>query len=388
MPALALGLLRVEAEHVATAAFPFADDHFLDLEVVGDRLVAAGPGEHLGFDLAQLAQRCRQDVAPETARQRQEIGRRIHPRIADKHAAAEPPGAQILLDPGDGGDIGGVARQHPGSHRHAVAGHCQRDDHLRLVVPPLFIMAAPAQRGIKAATPFGGLFVGGVDLEIGRRRVVEDQIDIEPEQIGRLQKDVALDLFRPRQEEVEGAVELVDAEPLRLRQERDIGQPVGGAGELRAGLFQALRRHREERRFVRRCQPGLFGAAPDSGADAEILPQLPRRQHHAQFEDPLDLDLGERGTAVGDRIAGFEHPVDALDEALEPVAVDPIGATEIVHHPRLGALGRGVPGVLGQGVISDRRAVPITPFGDPKIHAQPIAPIRLLINENIIKSCV
>ena len=112
VPALALGLLRVEAEHVATAAFALADHHFLDLKVVGNRLVAARPAQHLGLDLSELAQRCRQDVAPETARQRQEIGRRIHPGIADKDAAAEPPGTQILLDPGDGGDIGGVARQH------------------------------------------------------------------------------------------------------------------------------------------------------------------------------------------------------------------------------------------------------------------------------------
>ena len=232
MPALALGLLRVEAEHIAPTALAIPDHDFLDLEVVGDRLVAPRPGQHLGLDLAQLAQRCGQDVAPEAARQRREIGRRIHPGIADKDAAPEPPGAQILLDPGDGGDIGGVARQHPGTHRHAVARHRQCHNHLRLAVPAFLIMTASAQRRIKPAAPFGGLVIGGVDFEVGGCRVVEDQIDIEPEQIGRLQKDLALDLFRPHQEEVEGAVELVDAKPFGFRQERDIGQPVGGTGEL------------------------------------------------------------------------------------------------------------------------------------------------------------
>ena len=35
--------------------------------------------------------------------------------------------------------------------------------------------------------PFRSRFIGGVDLEVGRCRIVEDQVDIEPEQIrGRL----------------------------------------------------------------------------------------------------------------------------------------------------------------------------------------------------------
>ena len=54
MPALALGLLRVEAEHIAPTALAIPDHDFLDLEVVGDRLVAPRPGQHLGLDLANL----------------------------------------------------------------------------------------------------------------------------------------------------------------------------------------------------------------------------------------------------------------------------------------------------------------------------------------------
>ena len=98
---------------------------------------------------------------------------------------------------------------------------------------------------------------------------------------------------------------------------------------------------------MRRTQPGTLGAAPDRRPNAEILPQPPRRQHDAQFEHPLDLGQGR--IAVGNRVARLDHPVDALDEALEPVAVDLVGTAEIVHHPGLGALGGGVPGVLGVG---------------------------------------
>jgi hypothetical protein len=52
------------------------------------------------------------------------------------------------------------------------------------------------------------LLVGFIDLEIGRGGVVEDQIDIDTEQIGCFEKDLALDAVRPDGEEVERAVEL------------------------------------------------------------------------------------------------------------------------------------------------------------------------------------
>ena len=139
---------------------------------------------------------------------------------------------------------------------------------------------------------------------------------------------------------------------------------------------------------MRRTQPGTLGAAPDRRPDTEILPQLPRRQHDAQFEHPLDLDLRQGRIAVGNRVARLEHPVDALDEAPEPVAVDLVGAAEIVHHPGLGAFGGGVPGVLGQRVIGDGRAVPVTPFGDPQIHAQRISPLSIRFNIHMAMSCV
>ena len=85
--------------------------------------------------------------------------------------------------------------KHPGADRHAVAGDGQRDDHLRLIVAAFLAVAAPAQRRIEASAPFlRGCSSGLVDLEIGRGGVVEDQIDIEPEQIGGLEEDVALDL--------------------------------------------------------------------------------------------------------------------------------------------------------------------------------------------------
>jgi hypothetical protein len=62
---------------------------------------------------------------------------------------------------------------------------------------PYLAVAAPAQWCKQPPTPFLGLLVGFIDLEIGRGGVVEDQIDVEAEQIGCFEKDFALDAVRP-----------------------------------------------------------------------------------------------------------------------------------------------------------------------------------------------
>src|SRR6476661_6128219 len=129
---------------------------------------------HLGLDVAHAAHRHGQDVATQSAAELGQVVGRIHPGIADEETAAKPPGAQIVLDAGHSSHVGDVAGQHPGAYRHAVAGHRERDDHLRLVVAPFLAVAAPTQRGVEAASPFPLLLVRLVDLEIGGRRVVED----------------------------------------------------------------------------------------------------------------------------------------------------------------------------------------------------------------------
>jgi hypothetical protein len=95
------------------------------------------------------------------------------------------------------------------------------------------------------------------------------------------------------------------------------------------------------------------------------------RQHDAPVVDPLDL--GQSARAGRHRVAALEDAVDALDQPLESVAVNPVGAAETMDHPRLGTLGFGVPGIFGQGVIGDCRAVLVPPLGDPQVHAYEIS---------------
>ena len=83
-------------------------------------------------------------------------------------------------------------------------------------------------------------------------------------------------------------------------------------------------------------------------------------------------DLRGRGGS-GDRLALVEHAVDAVDQALQGGAVELIGPAEIVHDLRLGTFRRGVPSVLGQGIVGDGGSVPILSFRDPEIHAQRLA---------------
>ena len=255
----------------------------------------------------------------------------------------------------------------PGADRHAVACHRQGDDHLRLVVAAFLAVAAPAQWRKQPPTPFLGLLVGFIDLEIGRGGVVEDQIDVEAEQIGGFEKDFALDAVRPDGEEIKRPVELIDAKSDDIGQEGNVGYPARGTSELGAGHIQPVRRHGEECGLMRRGQFAFGDAAPNRRADAEIVPQAARGQHDAEFEHLLDLDLRDRRRrgGTGDRLALIEHAVDAVNQALQGGAVELVRAAEIVHDACLGAFGCGVPGVLGQGVIADCRTVPILSLRDP-----------------------
>jgi hypothetical protein len=197
-----------------------------------------------------------------------------------------------------------------------------------------------------------------------------------------------LDPIRPDSEEIERAVELIDGEAGGIGQKRDIGQPAFGTGELGAGRIQPVRRHGEEGRLMRRGQAALGDATPDRRADAEILPQTARGQHHAELEHMLDVDRGGLRGAVGDGLPLVEHAVDAVDQALQRSPVELVGAAEIMHDARLGPLGGGVPVVLGQRVIRDRGAVPIPALRHPQVHVQWIARESLPVNGEMAESCV
>ena len=233
-------------------------------------------------------------------------------------------------------------------------------------------MAALAQRREQLATPQLAVPVRFVDLEVGGGGVVEDQVDVEAQQVGAAQEHVALDLVAPDGEEVERTIELVDGQFVRLWQPSDVGQPARCTAQFRAWIVEALCRHGEQRHLVRRAQVSLCQARADGRADAEFLPQGAGGQHNAEFEDGIDRDVGQAGLAAGGQGVdgiGVDDALDGGDEALQGGFVELIGAAEVVDDLRLGALGLGVPDILGEGVVGDGGAIAVTPLGDAQIHA-------------------
>jgi len=92
-------------------------------------------------------------------------------------------------------------------------------------------------------------------------------------------------------------------------------------------------------------------AGADGLADAEFLPHGTGGQHDAEFEDGVDLDIGEAGLAACGQGAdgiGVDDALDGGDQALQGGFVELIGAAEVVDDLRFGALGLGVPDIFGE----------------------------------------
>ncbi len=168
---------------------------------------------------------------------------------------------------------------------------------------------------------------------------------------GEIRKDVALDCFRPHQQEVESAVELVNAKPFRLRQKRDIGQPVGGAGELRAGLFSS------RCAAIAKSAVSCGALSPAPSARNESLLRLPMTGPHRMAQstcsvmfgngarprfcraeatkawEPFPTKRSQRGGPARFRGGGY---LDNLSEALPFFAVSSIQDDEKCRHSDLG----------------------------------------------------
>jgi hypothetical protein len=122
---------------------------------------------------------------------------------------------------------------------------------------------------------------------------------------------------------------------------------------------------------MRGGQLGAGHAGADGLANAQLLPQAAGGQYDAEFEDSVDLDLGEGGLAAqGQGVGGIgiDDAVDAGDQALQGGCADPISAPEAVHHPHFRALGGGVPDILGESAVGGRGAVAVASLGDAQIH--------------------
>ena len=282
-------------------------------------------------------------------------------------------------------DVGGVAGQDPGAHRHAVAGHRERDDHLRIVVAALLGVPALPQRREGQAAPALGRDVLVVAFEPGGGGVVEDQVDVELEQIDAVPEHLLLDRIAVLGQDVERAIELVEGEIPGLGQPDPI-EPALVAGELGARPGEALRGHRQQapphavraaprppagRRSPGRCRAGPRAARPRGRRRARSSPRS---------RSPVRAAFAPAAAVAG---VGIEHPADAAHQPLQRGAVEAIGAAEAVHHLGLDVALLGMADVLGERVVADDRAVLVPALRGPKVHAHAYSVSRSLQSTEI-----
>jgi hypothetical protein len=181
---------------------------------------------------------------------------------------------------------------------------------------------------------------GDVAFEVGRGGVDEDHVAGQVQQRRRAIEDALRDLGKRVQEEVHGAIGRVLVKG-GTAEERDALLGPVRRGELGARLETTVGDEREQHLLdhVAGEAPSLTDAHQRVG-DTQPLPQCAQHVGAAETPGVHDLDLAARGRT--NRLGGLQEPGDRRDEAGERLAVDLVGAAEVVDHlgdrrTRLGA---------------------------------------------------
>jgi hypothetical protein len=213
--------------------------------------------------------------------------------------------------------------------------------------------------------------VGGLDLPVRRGRVHEQDVQVEVEQVRHRREDLRGDLVQGVEQEVHRPVGLIVRQPGQAVDGHPLGDPTGG-GQLGAGFQGALRDQGEHHPLDRlTVQPPPGGDLADGRADPEPFPQPVQGPCPAEAAGIEHLDLpapGRRRGLFGGEVAG-----DRGDQPGQRVAVDLVGAPEVVDH--FGGRGAGlwVALVVRQLQVGHHRAVPVGPPTLPQVHDHTLA---------------
>src|SRR5215217_4616253 len=135
----------------------------------------------------------------------------------ENHKVADPM-IEAVLDLGYGADIHDIARKHPVPHWQAIARHGKPNDDLRSIRAAIFRQAPLARRLIGLGTRCHAAFndivfiitlVTLVDFKMQRRGIVEDQLHIQGEQVGKAEIQGLLDGILMGFEQIHSAVEMM-----------------------------------------------------------------------------------------------------------------------------------------------------------------------------------
>ncbi len=173
-----------------------------------------------------------------------------------------------------------------------------------------------------------------------------------------LPKDVFGDLGEGSEQEVHGAVGGGVGESRAAGKRDALGCPARGR-QLGARLEGALRDEREADALGELGVEAPAGRRlAQRGRDAETREERVERVGAAAVARIDDLDLLEAAGGVHG-LGGPKHPRDRGHEAARRLAVDLVGAPDVVDRPRHGAAGLRVALVVGELQVADHRAVSV-----------------------------
>ena len=237
----------------------------------------------------------------------------------------------------------------------------------------LALAVSPERRRDDLAVLVEHVGFGLLALEVGRRRVEEQQVDLEVQQIGGLKVhllgELVLDLQQPVHRPVAGVLvkfgEPVDPRPLAHPPARR---------QLAQRLKRAVGDHREDHPFRARVEAAARKQPRQRPVDAEDPPQAVKRPRPADRPRLHEAQLPARRRSQ--RLIGLEHPLKRADQPHDRGAVQPVLTPEAVQHPHDRVPGLGVPLVVRELQIADLAAVRALACRAPQIHdyLEPYAP--------------
>ncbi len=360
-------LLRVPDDHESPLGTVFADHDLLDLEVVAHRPEAPGSLESFLVDLLGAAQLLADDDVAAAALEVMTLLLAGKAPVDHPHHPGQLPPGQVPLHLVDGRRIRRVAGPRPAPHRDAASGHRQPDDDLRQVLP--VILGVPV-------LPEAAILVRLLELAVGARRVEEQQVDLEVEQIRHGEEHRLLDLLAVLHQEVHRPVQRVRLDRV---QPFDVDLPTDPPlhRELRPRRQGPVGDHGEEQALDLDLIRPLGKELPQSGVELEAMPEGVQQVRAADRERLLDGDVraiaGEKaGLDVGCLVVTKEA-VDALDETSQALLVDALAAAEVMEDERLGTLGLRVSEVVGELDVLGDGAVLVGALHRPQVHGYMIA---------------
>jgi len=232
------------------------------------------------------------------------------------------------------------------------------------------------------------VFILFVDLAPEVGRVPEDQVDVRVEQVRDPEEDLLLDAVGFLEQEVQGAVELLELPVGGLRQVDLLLEPVLVAGQLGAGCLQPVGGQRQQQTVMGHSAAPRRHPGSQRFADAELFPEPLGDVDRAVAACLLDLDLTDPPALPLGQLRLLAHPEDAGCQPLQDCLVELVYSTEIMNDFGFWPLAVAVVDRLGELVVLDFRTILVLPLGHPQVHACRLA-IEMASCQRIIhKSCI